>query len=271
MTAAPVKVEAQAIEAQAIEHRQAADRAFAVQRFALRDIACLRGERLLFSGLDLDLPAGGAVLLTGPNGAGKSSLLRLIAGLLPPFQGTFLWDGTPTEPDDDAHRRRLIFVGHQDALKPALTVAETLRFWVDLHGPGLPGSGLPGSGAVAGRRHGEAAVTAGLTAFGIAPLADAPTRYLSAGQRRRLGLARLAAIPAPLWLLDEPGTALDRASLAVLASHIAAHRAAGGMVILSTHGDLAADAALAGAIAVDLGGGPSDPEAAAGEGRGGAA
>src|SRR5262249_46681909 len=104
--------------------------------FAGRDLACRRGERLVFEALDFDLPAGGALVLTGANGSGKSSLLRLMAGLTPPEAGTLTWNGAPVAEDRAAHHARLHFIGHADALKPPLTVAETLEFWAGLRGIG---------------------------------------------------------------------------------------------------------------------------------------
>ncbi|MFI4998071.1 MAG: heme ABC exporter ATP-binding protein CcmA, partial [Hyphomicrobiales bacterium] len=137
--------------------------------FAGRALACRRGARLVFEGLDFALEPGGALLLRGPNGSGKSSLLRLMAGLLQPVEGAFSWGDGPIAPEPERHRRRLAFLGHLDAVKPALTVAENLRFWC-----------------------GAGAVERGLEAFGIAALARIPARLLSAGQRRRLALARVA-------------------------------------------------------------------------------
>ncbi|MCS6891035.1 MAG: heme ABC exporter ATP-binding protein CcmA [Rhodovarius sp.] len=179
-----------------------------------RDLACWRGERLVFSGLSFSLGRGAALLLTGPNGAGKSSLLRVLAGLLPPCAGVLLWEGEDVAADPLAHARRLRYLGHLDALKPALTVRENLAFHARLHG---------------GR------VEEALAAFDLLPLADLPARLLSAGQRRRLALARLALAPAALWLLDEPTLGLDRASVARLGEVLAAHRAAGGAVVAATH------------------------------------
>ena len=189
--------------------------------FAGRDLACRRGERLVFAGLGFTVTPGGALALTGPNGSGKSSLLRLMAGLTPPEAGVLGWDGAAVREDAAAHRARLHLIGHQDAVKPVLSVAETLAFW-------------------AGMRGGKAVAPA-LERFGLAALADWPCRLLSAGQRRRLALARLVASPAPLWLLDEPLTGLDSDAVADLAAAIAAHRAQGGLVVYSTHAPLPLD------------------------------
>jgi len=181
-------------------------------------LGCIRGERAVFAGLDLVLPAGGALVLHGPNGAGKSSLLRLLAGLLAPAAGRLAWRGTPlAQPPGEAHAARLHYLGHANAIKPDLGVAENLRLWAALRG--APASAVP----------------AALADLGLAALADLPARLLSSGQQRRLALARLSAAPAPLWLLDEPGVGLDSAALERLTALIAAHRAAGGAVALATH------------------------------------
>jgi heme exporter protein A len=189
----------------------------AARLFEGRELACRRGERLVFEGLDFALASGGALVLTGPNGSGKSSLLRLMAGLTPALQGTLSWEGTAVAEDPVAHRARLHLVGHQDALKAALTVAETLAF----------------SAALREASHDR--LLPALQRFHLAELADLPCRVLSAGQRRRLALARLLASPAPLWLLDEPSTGLDDASMLDLLATIAEHRAQGGLVAIATH------------------------------------
>ncbi len=199
-----------------------------MSRFAGTDLACIRGERLVFQGLGFALDAGQALVLGGANGSGKSSLLRLLAGLARPAGGTLSWDGASIADDPDAHRARLLYVGHADPLKPALTVAENLAFWAALR---------------AGRRLADSAVVAALDAFAIGRLAGVPGRYLSAGQRRRVNLARLAVSPVALWLLDEPTTALDAAAGESLRALIAAHRARGGMVVASTHSELGLDGA----------------------------
>jgi heme exporter protein A len=190
-------------------------------------LAVIRGERLVFAGVSFALRPGGALLLTGPNGAGKSTLLRLLAGLLPPAAGKLRWAGADALADLPAHALRLHYLGHQDAVKPGLTVAENLRFW--------------GS---------TAAIARALPAVDLAPLAELPARMLSAGQRRRLALARLLLREAPLWLLDEPSTGLDAASVVRLGQLLAAHRAAGGMVVAATHLPLP----LADAASLTLGG-----------------
>jgi heme exporter protein A len=181
------------------------------------NLACRRGERLIFAGLDCRLPAGGALLLTGANGSGKSSLLRLLATLLAPAAGRLLWGGAPLSLNLAGYRAAIHYVGHLDAVKPVLTPREMLAFWAALRGDARP------------------AIDAALTAFALDAVADWPCRWLSAGQRRRAALARLVASPAALWLLDEPSAALDRDGEDRLAAAIAAHRAAGGSVALATH------------------------------------
>ena len=183
-----------------------------------RGLACLRGERVVFAGLSFRAEPGAALLLTGANGAGKSSLLRLLAGLLPPAAGALLWRGEDALADRAAHARRLRYLSPQDALKPALTPRESLSFSARLHGGG---AGDP---------------DAALDALGLLPLADLPVRLLSTGQRRRLALARLALAPdAPLWLLDEPTLGLDAAAVSRLGDLLARHRGRGGAVVAATH------------------------------------
>jgi heme exporter protein A len=195
--------------------------------FSGKNLVCVRGERTVFAGLDFTLEAGGALVLIGHNGSGKSSLLRLMSGLLKPAQGTLNWDGEETGEDPEAHGGRLHYVGHHDAVKPVLSVVENVSFWASLRNGG--GDTL------------DAAKTA-LDAFGIGHLTDVPGRFLSAGQKRRVNLARILAAPAPLWLLDEPTTALDKQTIAALEATIARHRSEGGMVVISTHSDMELDA-----------------------------
>lgn len=188
--------------------------------FAGQDLACLRGERLVFTGLSFRIAAGEALLLRGPNGSGKSSLLRCMAGLLAPIAGAQTWNDQPIANDAESHRARLRYLGHQDAVKPTLTVRENLTVWQQLH-------------AV----RDTAAIGKALADLAIDHLADLPARLLSAGQRRRVALARLLVAPAALWLLDEPTTALDDESVGRFAATVQHHRADGGMVVLSSHGD----------------------------------
>jgi heme exporter protein A len=188
---------------------------------AVEQLACIRGERQLFSDLTFRLVPGEALLLHGPNGSGKSSLLRLLAGFLPPAEGRVLWDGASALEDVEAHRARLQYLGHQDAVKSQLGTGDNLLFWARLYG-------LDPVAAVE-------AVTAALDAAGLQRQRHLPGRYLSAGQKRRLALARLLLKPAALWLLDEPTNALDTSAVSWLGELLAAHRAKGGMIILASH------------------------------------
>ena len=193
--------------------------------FRGKGISCVRGERIVFTGLDFQIETGGALVLVGPNGSGKSSLLRVMAGLTRPATGALEWNGADVSTRKDAQRARLHYVGHADAVKPALSVLENVHFWATLlSGPG-------NESRVASRRRTERA----LDEIGIGHLADVPGRFLSAGQRRRVSLARIIAAPAPLWLLDEPRTALDADATGRLDTLIAEHRGAGGIVVMSLH------------------------------------
>ncbi len=175
-------------------------------------LAAIRGERLAFAGISFALPPGGALLLEGPNGSGKSTLLRVLAGLGRAEAGTLRWNGEDALSDRTTHATRIAYLGHQDAVKPGLTAAENLAFWGT-----------------------QAQIEAALHRVNLAPLADLPARMLSAGQKRRLALARLALASAPIWLLDEPTLGLDTASVAALGDMLATHRAGGGVVLAATH------------------------------------
>ena len=199
-------------------------------RFSGRALGCVRGDRAVFFGLDFALGAGEVLLLTGPNGSGKSSLLRMMAGLLPPVSGAVEWDGANIAEDREGHAARLHYVGHLDAVKLALTVAENLRFW-------------------AGLRPNGKGIAPALEQFGISALADLPARFLSAGQRRRLALARIAVSEAPLWLLDEPTVALDSEGVATVHEAIRRHCIEGGSCVVSTNAPLD----LADARVLDMG------------------
>jgi len=186
-----------------------------------RSVGCVRGGREVFSGLDFEVSSGEALAITGPNGAGKTSLLRLIAGLLIPAAGSIALEGGEADMTLPEHAH---YLGHRDALKPALSVMENLAFWRDFFG-------------------GEAGDAAqSLAAVGLGHTGHLPAAYLSAGQRRRLSLARLLAVKRPIWLLDEPGTALDSAGQSLFAGLMREHFATGGIVIAATHGPLGVDA-----------------------------
>ena len=191
------------------------------------DLTCIRGGRRVFSRVSFTVAAGKALVLTGPNGAGKSSLLRMIAGLIHPVEGRLALEGGDPELSvgEQAH-----YVGHLDPLKPALTVTENLMFWARF---------LNGKADIAM----TALTERGLDAVGLTDLAHLPAGYLSAGQRRRLSLARVLAAPRPIWLLDEPTTALDAASQDRLRQVMHEHLSGGGLVVAATHGPLGLDAA----------------------------
>ena len=198
-------------------------------------LACRRGERLVFTGVSFRLPAGGALLLTGANGSGKTSLLRLLGTLIAPAAGKLVWGSAPVAADIAGYRAGLHYVGHQDGVKPGLTPRETLAFWMALRG-------LDASRA-------EPVLDAALRTFALDTVADWPCRWLSAGQRRRLALARLVAAPALIWLLDEPTSALDYDNQIRLERAIAAHRDAGGRVVVASHTPI--DIGPAGVVVLD--------------------
>jgi heme exporter protein A len=185
-------------------------------------LACERGGRIVFRALDFAVERGDALSLEGPNGAGKTSLLRMIAGLLPPAMGTLSFASPGGNVSDAEERGRFVgWLGHHDGIKAQLSVAENAAFAAALYGPA-------GGGATA----------MALDRVALARIADLPGQYLSAGQRRRLALARLLLCNRPLWLLDEPLAALDAAGKRLAAELIAAHCAGGGIVIAATHESL---------------------------------
>jgi heme exporter protein A len=182
-------------------------------------LACVRGDKRLFESLDFRVTAGQALAVEGANGAGKTSLLRMIAGFLAPAAGRLIVKSAQGESDDAEERGKIIgWLGHLDGLKPQLTVIEQLNFFAHLYG--------------------KAADAALLEQVGLARQADLPCRYLSAGQRRRLALARLLASARPLWLLDEPFAALDRSGQALVAQLMVRHCGEGGIIIAATHDPL---------------------------------
>jgi heme exporter protein A len=186
-------------------------------RLSGRGVTCVRGGRVVFAGLDFEAAAGEVLAVTGANGSGKTSLLRLIAGLLIPAEGAVALDGGEAELTlpEQAH-----YLGHRDALKPALSVTENLSFWRDFLG---------------GETH-DAGPS--LKAVGLDHAAHLPAAYLSAGQRRRLSLARLLTVRRPVWLLDEPTAALDVAGQELFAGLMREHLSRGGLIVAATHGPL---------------------------------
>jgi heme exporter protein A len=182
-------------------------------RLTARGLACVRGGRQVFRDLSFSLTAGEALIVSGPNGAGKSSLLRLVAGLVRPAAGLVQLEGGEPELTlgEQVH-----YLGHLDPIKTSLSVSENLAFWVGF----------------LGGRSGDKA----LAAVGLDGLAALPAIYLSAGQRRRLSLGRLIAVERPIWLLDEPASALDAAGQTMLSDLMRSHLAAGGMILTAAHG-----------------------------------
>ena len=180
---------------------------------AARDLACRRGDRVLFSGLSLALKPGEALHVRGPNGVGKSSLLRILAGLLPPFAGEVDREG------------EVALLDERPALDPLLPLGRALRFW----------EGLDGGAA-------------NIAPLGLTDLLDVPVRYLSTGQKKRAAMARLLAQRAPIWLLDEPLNGLDKAAVAMVEALAAEHCAGGGICVIASHQPFA----LAAAQALDL-------------------
>ena len=185
-------------------------------RLTGRGLECIRGGREILGSLDFEAVSGEALAVTGPNGAGKSSLLRIVAGLLPLAGGTVALDGGDAELTlaEQSH-----YLGHRDPLKPSLTVIENLRFWQAF----LGGYGDP-----------EQA----LIAVGLGHAAALPAGFLSAGQRRRLSIARLLTVQRPVWLLDEPTSALDHDGQAMFAEVATAHLKSDGILVAATHGPL---------------------------------
>jgi heme exporter protein A len=186
-------------------------------RLSGRGVRCVRGGREVFSGLDFDASAGEALAVTGSNGSGKTSLLRLIAGLLTMAGGSIGLEGGEAELTlpEQAH-----YLGHRDALKPALSVMENLAFWHDFLG------GEPSDARTS------------LATVGLEHAIHLPAAYLSAGQRRRLSIARLLAVRRPVWLLDEPTNALDAAGQSMFAALMGDHLARGGLIVAATHAPL---------------------------------
>ena len=186
-------------------------------RLSAIDLACRRGGRDVFAGVRFSVASGDSLTIRGRNGAGKSSLLRIVAGLVRIAAGRLSLEGGDPEltVGEQAH-----YLGHLDALKPSLSVEENLRFWSAFLGATAVDFAEP------------------LRAVGLDALSDLPAAYLSAGQQRRLSIARLLAVKRPLWLLDEPTSALDGAAQARLGEIMQAHLTGGGIVLAATHGPL---------------------------------
>ena len=184
------------------------------------NLACYRTGRLIFSDQNFTISEGEIVMLRGPNGSGKSTLLRALAGMLP-FEGDVVLNGVTLSEDHDGVQEQIAYAGHLDAIKPQLTVGENLTFWARLFEGG--------------------SIDDAVEKFSLAEIWDRPAHACSAGQKRRLGLARLVVSGRVLWLLDEPTVSLDVETTARFAQIIKAHCAAGGMALIATHIDLGLD------------------------------
>ena len=182
-------------------------------------LSCQRGERTLFTGLDLHLEAGEWLHIRGENGIGKTSLLRILAGLSQPVEGDIFWANQSVLRDSEEYRQNLLFLGHRDAVKEDLSAYENLQF----------------SAALDNVELGEDEALVALYRFGLKGREELPVRCLSAGQKRRVLLARLVTRKAKLWILDEPFNALDVKAVEMLSGLIAEHVSTGGMVIMTSH------------------------------------
>ncbi|MGF1658697.1 MAG: heme ABC exporter ATP-binding protein CcmA [Rubrimonas sp.] len=206
----------------------------------VENLSCRRAGRRVFAGLSFRLRSGEAALLKGPNGSGKSSLLRVLAGLVGVEGGSVRLGDVSLTGDRESFQERVAYAGHLDAVKPQFSVRDNLAAWAALYGAD------------------EVRVGPALERFGLGRIADFPAAFCSAGQKRRLGLARLMVLDRPLWLLDEPTVSLDVASTAIFADLVRAHVAAGGLAIAATHVALG----LEGGPEIGLGGPPA-PDAPA--------
>lgn len=186
----------------------------------VENLDCARGGRAVIQGLGFILAPGQAMALRGPNGVGKSTLLRLLAGFLPLRSGAVRLGDISLAKDRTGFQEQVLYTGHLDAVKPALGVAENLRIWADVYGTG------------------EDRIAAALAHFGLDRIAERPAAECSAGQKRRLGLARMMVMDRPLWLLDEPTVSLDVDAVKSVADLVHRHVAAGGMALIATHVDL---------------------------------
>lgn len=186
---------------------------------ASANLACVRGERLIFSDISFTLPAGAALVVTGANGSGKTSLLRIVCGLLQAEAGAILWHGASARSLGDDYFSALAYVGHQNGLKDDLSAIENLRIWAGI--AGIPIDRDTALGA--------------LRRLGLDGREDYPVHWLSQGQKRRAALARLPVARRPLWVMDEPFAGLDRDATASVESLLGEHLAGGGMAVLTTH------------------------------------
>jgi heme exporter protein A len=186
------------------------------------NLACIRGERPIFTDISFTLAAGEVLVVTGANGSGKTSLLRIVCGLLEAAAGEIRWNGSSARALGDDYFGQLAYLGHQNGLKDDLSAAENIQVWA-----GVSGTTVELDAA----RH-------ALRQVGLAGREDLPVRWLSQGQKRRAALARLLVAKRPLWVLDEPFAGLDRTSTAAVETLLKEHLTGGGMAILTTHQDL---------------------------------
>ncbi|HEX6003623.1 MAG TPA: cytochrome c biogenesis heme-transporting ATPase CcmA [Burkholderiales bacterium] len=200
------------------------------------DLQCVRGDRQLFDGISFALDGGTLLRVAGANGSGKTSLLRILCGLALPAHGAVRWRGEPIGSLREDYHRELIYIGHAPAVKDDLTARENVAI----------------SCALGGVPVARATIDAALDRLGLIRYADLPARHLSQGQRRRVALARLAAGRARLWILDEPFTALDTGAVALVVEMLAAHLAAGGVAVITSHQEAALGSVTA--VMIDLGG-----------------
>lgn len=189
------------------------------QALEARDLTCVRGDKTLFSGLSFQITSGDCLHVRGQNGVGKTSLLRLLTGLSKAESGAVLWNGLPISTEPSTFHRELLFLGHRDALKEELSALENLQMYAALDDVQLSLD----------------TALAALWRFGLRGRENLPVHYLSAGQKRRVLMARMLTRQACLWILDEPFNALDSNAVAELESLIAEHLASGGMLVLTSH------------------------------------
>ena len=194
--------------------------------FEALDLSCVRDERTLFSGLSFTIEPGEMVQIEGRNGAGKTSLLRILAGLSSPDAGEVRWQGVSTRRQRDIFHQQLLYLGHQPGVKSVLTAFENLAFYLSVNGPTVKGNAS------------AEAIYQALENVGLLGYEDVTVAQMSAGQQRRVALARLWLSNAPLWILDEPLTAIDKQGVATLITLFEQHTQQGGMVLLTTHQDL---------------------------------
>lgn len=192
--------------------------AFNFSRLSARDIHVWRGDRKVLGGVSVDAAAGACVHVAGPNGSGKTTLLRVLAGFLAPEQGSVTWGGRPIGADRDAYCASFSYLAHSDGLKPELTARENLAFEVGLR-----------------RRFEAPEIDDALSRVGLAASRDQAAAVLSAGQRRRLAMARVMLAAAPLWILDEPFTNLDGTGVTLVTAIITSHLDRGGAAVIAAH------------------------------------